>query len=79
MTTAIVLKKATKPAFLIGGLILTILGIFIASSSEMSFGKEADGSAKLVSKPARIGFGVVILICGLIIAYKGLKQTETAA
>lgn len=78
MTTAIVLKKATKPAFIMGGLLLVLIGAFVASASEMTLGKQADGSAKQVNKYARVTIGTLILLCGLIIAYKGY-HTESAA
>lgn len=79
MTTAIVLKKATKPAFILGGLLLVFIGVFVASSSQMTIGKEADGSAKQVNKYARFTIGTLILLCGLIIAYKGYHTTESAS
>ena len=73
MTTEIV-KKATQPAFIIGGLLLIFMGAFVASASQMSLGKNADGSAKEVNKYARVGLGMLILFCGLIIAYKGIMK-----
>ena len=79
MTAAIVLKKETKPAFILGGLLLVFIGLFIASASEMTLGKQSDGSAKQVNKYARGTIGVLILMCGLIIAYKGYTTTESAA
>lgn len=79
MTTAIVLKKATKPSLIIGGMLLTVLGLTIMTASEMTFGKEEDGTSKSVNKYARVGIGAVLFFIGLVIGYKGIFDSESAA
>lgn len=77
MTTAIVLKKATKPSLILGGMLLTVLGLTIMTASSMTFGKEEDGSSKPVNKYARISIGAILIFIGIVIGYKGMFDSES--
>lgn len=74
MTTAIVLQKATKPAFLIGGFILLLFGAALAIGRDLSVGEQAGETATSpVSKKLVCATGVVFIICALAILHKGFK------
>lgn len=78
MEALAILKKATTPSILIGASLLIAIGAYIASSKSMSLTlTSVEGAPKTdVSKPARVCIGMVIITCGLIIAYKTIYKTS---
>lgn len=77
MTTPAILKKATKPSLILGGMLLTVLGLTIMTASSMTFGKEEDGSSKTVNKYARVSIGAILMFVGIVIGYKGMFDSES--
>ena len=80
MTANLLFEKTNKPAFLIGGAVLVILGVYIASSKSMSLyksGNETEGVN--VSTGWRVAIGLILLIIGSLIALNGTRSAESAA
>lgn len=71
------LKKIEKPASIIGAFVLILLGIWIATSKQMSFVNEKDPSNKKeISAPVRIAIGIIVLLTGIIIFSPFLKSKQ---
>jgi cytoskeletal protein RodZ len=71
------IKKLEKPASIIGPFVLILIGIWIATSTQVSITKQNDSTKeKVISTPVRVTIGVIILLTGLIIFYPFLKNKQ---
>lgn len=75
--TAAVMNKANNISFILGGMILIIIGGYIMGSKSMTVGAYGSNEGTKLPLAARISIGLVIALSGLIISYKGLKSSQT--
>lgn len=78
MTADIAIKKATKPAFILGGLLLLLTGIAIASGNMQYGDKGSEITDKKLPMAAGLSIGILIILCSILILRKAFMSEPAA-